>query len=73
MYINLLGLSDSENNTITMTKLLVFMIVNTITIVGDQFLNTMIINKKMPFSKVLPMVLSTDHVLYISLNFCQSK
>ena len=51
MYINLLGLSDSENNTITITKLLVFMIVNTITIVGDQFLNTMIINKKCLLAK----------------------
>ena len=44
--IYLLGLSDSENNTITIVKILVFTIVNAITIVGDQFFNTMIINKK---------------------------
>ena len=40
------GLSDSENNTITIVKILVFTIVNTITIVGDQFFTTMITNKK---------------------------
>ena len=39
-------LSDSENNTITIVKILVFTIVNTITIVGDQFFTTMITNKK---------------------------
>ena len=31
--------------TITIVKVLAFMIVNTITIVGDQLFNTMIINK----------------------------
>ena len=40
------GLSDSENNTITIVKIVVFTIVNTITIVGYQFFNTMIINKE---------------------------
>ena len=40
------GLSDCENNTITKVKILVFTIVNTITIVGYQFINTMIINKE---------------------------
>ena len=44
MYV--LGLSDSENNTIMMVKTVVFTIVNTITIVGYQFINTMTINKK---------------------------
>ena len=42
----LIGLSDSENYTITIVKVLIFTIVNTITIVGDQFFNTMILNKK---------------------------
>ena len=37
------GLSDSENNTITIVKIVVFTIVNTITIVGYQFFNTLII------------------------------
>ena len=40
------GLSNSENNTITVVKIVVFTIVNTITIVGYQFFNTMIINKE---------------------------
>ena len=44
MYGSTLGLSDSENNTIMIVKIVVFMIVNTITIVGYQFINTMIIN-----------------------------
>ena len=42
----ILGLSDSENNTITIAKIVVFTIVNTITIVGYHFFNTLIINKK---------------------------
>ena len=41
-----LGLNDSENNTITIVKIVVFTIVNTIMIVGYQFFNTLIINKK---------------------------
>ena len=44
--LGLTWLSDGENNTITRVKILVFMIVNTITIVGNLFFNTMIIYKK---------------------------
>ena len=43
--VHTLGLSDSENNTITIVKI-VFTIMNTIMIVGYQFINTMIINQK---------------------------
>ena len=42
----IVGLSDSENNTITIVQIVVFTIVNTITIVGYQFINALIINKK---------------------------
>ena len=38
--------SDNENNTITIVKILVFTIVNTIMIVGYQFMCTTIINKE---------------------------
>ena len=41
-----IALSDSENNTIMIVEIVVFTIVNTITIVSYQFFNTMIINKE---------------------------
>ena len=44
--IHRLGLSNSENNTIMIVNIVVFTIVNTITIVGYQFFYTLIINKK---------------------------
>ena len=42
----LIGLSNSENNTIAIVKIVLFIIMNTITIVGYQFFNILIINKK---------------------------
>ena len=44
--VSLVGLSDSENNTIIIVKIVVLTIMNTIIIIGYQFINNMIINKK---------------------------
>ena len=48
-----LGLSDSENNTITIVNFF-GPFVNTIMIVGYQFFNAMIINKRNKFVKYCP-------------------
>ena len=42
----IIGLSDSENNTITIVKIVVFTIMNTIMIVSYQFFSIFIIGKK---------------------------
>ena len=42
----ILGLSDNENNTNTIVKIVVLTIVNTITIVRYRFINTMIMKKE---------------------------
>ena len=44
-HITIVGPSDSENNTITIVKIVVFTIVNTIAIVGYQF----IVNKRFKY------------------------
>ena len=66
MYV--LGLSDSENNAITIVKTVLFTIVNAITIVSFvwvcsiyQFMNTIIKSKEHVFAKVVSMVFTTDY------------
>ena len=72
----LLGLSDSENNTITIVKTVLFTIMNTIMIVSFvwvcsiyQFINTIIKSKEHVFAKVMSMVFTTDYTSYDFIKF----
>ena len=82
MYIRILALSNSENDAITIVKTVLFMIVNTMTIVSFmwvcsiyQFINIIIKSKEHVFAKVVSMVtvFTTDYTSYDSLYLCQSN